>query len=220
MVGEVYHVFNRAVARQPVFLGKRYYDRVIETIFFYSFTKPRLRFSHYNRLPLEQRAKFLKELKDHGEKLISLKAYSLMPNHFHFLIKQTKEKGISTFMRNFQDSYAKYFNIKNSRIGSLFQSMFKAVRIESDEQLIHVARYIHLNPLTSYVIKDFHELETYPWTSFPAYIKNSGEKDEIIDREEILSHFSSIESFKKFTLDQLDYQRKLEKIKHLTIENP
>ena len=94
--------------------------------------------------------------------------------------------------------------------------MFKAVRIESDEQLIHVVRYVHLNPLTSYVIREIKELETYPWCSFAEYVgtKNLG----IVDKEDILAYFPSIKHLKDFTYNQVDYQRKLAEIKHLALE--
>lgn len=139
-----------------------------------------------------------------------------MPNHFHFLIKQEQEDGVANFLRNFQNSYAKYFNTKTERSGALFQSMFKAVRIESDEQLIHVARYIHLNPSTSYIVKGVQELEGYPWNSFAEYLSKHPPK--IINKEKVLGFFKSLDEFKKFTFDQGDYQRQLESMKHLSLE--
>lgn len=216
VVGEIYHVFNRSIARQPIFLRNKDYQRALETLYFYSFSKPNLRFSHYNRLPQLQKAEFLQNLKFKGKRRIQMYAYCLMPNHVHFLIKEIEERGIAVFMSNFQESFAKYFNIREDRTGSLFQSMFKAVRIESDEQLLHVSRYIHLNPITAYVIRDIAKLETYPWCSFGEYCGKQNQ--EIIDKKEILSYFPSIKHFKNFTSDQIDYQRKFAQIKHLILE--
>lgn len=212
---EVYHVFNRSIAGLPIFLNHKSYQRALDTINFYRFQKPSLRFSHYNRLPQPQKIKFLEELKGNARR-VEILAYCLMPNHIHFVFKQLMENGIADFMSNFQESYAKYFNIKGERTGALFQSMFKAVRIESDEQLMHVIRYVHLNPLTSYLIREIKELATYPWCSFAEYIstKNQG----IIDTEDILAYFPSIGRFKDFTYNQIDYQRKLSEIKHLALE--
>ena len=119
-------------------------------------------------------------------------------------------------MRNFQNSYNKYFNTKHDRTGSLTQAMFKAVRIETDEQLLHVNRYIHLNPYTGHVVHTIKDLETYPWSSFPLYL--SDEKNSFVDTSFILQMFPSIEEFKKFTYDQADYQRQLHQIKHLVLE--
>ncbi len=139
-----------------------------------------------------------------------------MPNHVHFLIKEIRENGIAAFMSNFQNSYAKYFNLKNGRTGALFQAMFKAVLIETDEQLLHVVRYIHLNPLTSFILKNIEDLAKYPWSSFQEYLGKS--KWNIVDKDFILSFFPSLKHFIDFTKDQIDYQRELDKIKHLTFE--
>jgi len=215
VTGEVYHTFNRSIARQPIFLNVRSYSRALDLINFYSYIQPRLRFSHYNRLPLKEKADFMEDLKINGRKQIKLFAFCLMPNHVHFLMQELEKNGISRFMSNFQNSYAKYLNLKTDRTGSLFQSMFKAVRIESDEQLIHVCRYIHLNPLTSYVIQDMDDLERYQWSSYPEYFK---ETSDLIDVNLISEFFPSKKGLKKFTLDQVDYQRELDKIKHLSFE--
>lgn len=212
--GEVYHIFNRSVARQPIFLSTKDYQRAWEIIKFYLYIRPTLSFSHFRRLSKEDQDKFLENLQKTNSLNVELIAYCLMPNHVHFLVKILVDKGATNFMRNFQNSYAKYFNIKNHRSGSLFQSMFKAVRIESDEQLLHVTRYIHLNPLTSYVIKNIEELENYPWCSFADYIKNNHH----VKASLILENFPSLDSFKSFTFDQLDYQRELDKIKHLIFD--
>ena len=143
-------------------------------------------------------------------------AFCLLPNHIHLLLKGLHQKGISNLMTNFQHSYAKYFNIKNKRTGSVFQSMFKAVRIETDEQLLHVVRYIHINPLTSYIIKESSDLENYLWSSYSDYL---GKRQlDLVDSRIVFESFTSLDSFKKFTLDQVDYQRKLEEIKHLLLE--
>lgn len=216
IVNEIYHVFNRSIARQPIFLSNYDYQRALDILTFYSYFDPPLRFSHYKRLPESQRKEFMGNLRKRGEKQVEIFAFCLMPNHVHFLIKEIKEKGISTFMSNLQNSYAKYFNIKTERSGSLFQTMFKAVRIETDEQLIHVARYIHLNPITAYLLKNIEDLITYPWSSFSIYMGKS--VSDILNTNIILGYFSSIDEFLKFTKDQIAYQRELDKIKHLALE--
>lgn len=214
--GQIYHVFNRSIARQPIFLNVNNYQRALDVLMFYSYLNPSIRFSHYNRLPSNQKSDFVNNLRKTGEKQIELLAFCLMPNHIHFLIKEIREKGISTFMSNLQNSYAKYFNKKTDRSGSLFQTMFKAVRIESDEQLIHVARYIHLNPVTAYILKDIDQLKNYPWSSFIDYL---GMRNlDILNKDTILSYFSSTEQFINFTKDQVEYQRQLDQIKHLILE--
>ena len=118
-----------------------------------------------------------------------------MPNHFHFLLEQKEDKGISKFLSNLQNSYTKFFNISHERDGSLFSDQFKAVRIETDEQLIHVSRYIHLNPHTGFVVKSLKELEEYPWSSFPDYLQTPR---EFVDTEFILSFFGNSQKYIKF----------------------
>ena len=213
VTGEIYHVFNRSVANQPIFLNQRDYQRALEVINFYRFRKPLLKYSHYRVLPQDQKIQFLEKLIKNNKPQVEIIAFCMMPNHVHFLLKALEDTSISTFMTNFQHSCSKYFNIKNERTGSLFQSMFKAVRIENDEQLLHVSRYIHLNPVSSFLI-NIQSLEDYPWSSFRDYINGSG----FINAELVLSHFKSKEEYKKFVYDQADYQQKLEIIKHLALE--
>ena len=216
VAGEIYHVFNRSVAKQPIFLTDGDYNRALEVINFYRFGSLPLRFSHYKRLPADQRKDFTEDLTKTGRQIIVILSFCLMPNHFHFLLKPLEDKATSIFMRKFQDSYSKYFNTKQKRTGSLFQAMFKAVRIETDDQLIHVSRYIHLNPTSSHVVKT-EAISDYPWSSYKEFIK---EKNEFItDTKSVLDYFKTRESYKKFVLDQADYARKLEHIKHLTLED-
>ncbi len=214
--GEIYHVFNRSVAHQPIFLSETYYQRGFEVLSYYSNLNPPIRFSHFARLPSSIKNQILESLNKDNQKLVKILAFCLMPNHIHFLLKEIRAKGVTTFMRKFQDSYAKYFNTRTKRSGSLFQSMFKAVRILTEEQLLHVTRYIHLNPVTSFILKDLYELSNYPWSSYPIYIGKHSSND--ISTTEVLSFFSSKDKFIKFTADQIDYQRELDKIKHLLLE--
>lgn len=208
--GEIYHIFNRSIARQPIFLNKRDYQRALETMDFYRLRKLSVKLSTFKRLSEKQKLAVLANSKPQ----IEILAFCFMPNHIHFLMKPIEDKSISIFMNNFQHSYAKYFNTRNNRVGSLFQSMFKAVRIETDEQLLHVSRYIHLNPVTSFLI-NIDSLPNYPWSSFKDYI--SSEKSEILTSQ-ILNYFNSQEEYKEFVFDQANYQRELDKIKHLALE--
>jgi len=140
-----------------------------------------------------------------------------MPNHFHLLLKQSKDKGILTFMRSFQNSYAHYFNHKAKRKGTLFQGRFKTIRVETEAQLLHLSRYIHLNPLSSYVIKDLTALWQYPYSSLLEYINL--QKSQYCQKQIILKQFSNRLDYKKFVSDRADYQQSLEKIKHQLLES-
>lgn len=212
---QFYHVFNRSIASLPIFQDKRDYQRMLRTIDYYRYPKPPLRFSFFDRLPIDKKDDFLKELKSTKTPMVEIISYCLMPNHFHFLLRPFVNSGISDFIRNIQHSYSKYFNIKHDRLGSLFQGMFKAVLIETDEQFVHVSRYIHLNPVSSYII-EIEELENYSWSSFVDYV--NGGDNAFVSKKELLGRFKSTDVYRKFVFDQADYQRVLEQIKHLTFE--
>lgn len=212
---EVYHVLNRGVAQSLIFSSTKEYQRFLNLIDFYRYINPSSSFSYYSRLALKDKEKFLKNLKKKGE-LAEIFAYCLMPNHFHLLLKQLKNKGIPILLANLQNSYARYFNLKNQRAGPLFQSRFKAVRIQTDEQLLHVSRYIHLNPTSSYLIR-IKDLSSYPWSSFPEYLS---ERESIfINPRFILELAGGKTRYRKFVFNQAEYQRELNKIKHLSLEN-
>lgn len=211
---QVYHVFNRSIARLPIFIEKNDYERVLDLINYYRFSKPPLRFSHYKRLSIEQKVEFKKSFMIDENSMLEILAYCIMPNHFHFLLKPKKDNAVSDFMRNLQNSYSKYFNTKRERTGSLFQFMFKAVRMETDQQLLHVSRYIHLNPVTSY-LREIEDLEFYEWSSFKDYVFNT---NSFVNKEMVLGGFKSEQDYRKFVFDQAEYQRELNKIKHLVFE--
>ena len=211
---QVYHVFNRSIARLPIFIEKNDYQRVLDLVNYYRFSKPPLRFSHYKRLSKEQKIEFEKLHMVNNKSVLNILAYCIMPNHFHFLLRPKKDNAISDFMRNIQNGYSKYFNTKTERTGSLFQFMFKAVRMETDQQLLHVSRYIHLNPVTSYM-REVKDLDAYEWSSFKDYVFDT---NSFIDKEMVLGGFKSRDDYKQFVFDQAEYQRELGRIKHLVLE--
>lgn len=212
---QYYHIFNRGVNKQPIFQGVRDYKRALDILDFYSFN-PKLRFSKFLLLSQEERGNFIDSLHKINDKLVDIVCFCLMPNHFHLLLNQLKDNGISKFMANLQNSFTRYFNTKHERVGPLLQGQFKAVLIEDDNQLLHVSRYIHLNPYSSYIVRDLVGLEQYPWSSFPEYLGKVAV--EICNKEIILSQFKDQKDYKEFVFNQADYQRRLEEIKHLVME--
>lgn len=213
--GEYYHIFNRSVAKQPIFHSKYDYLRLIKLINFYRFKENNVKFSRFLNLNRQLRAQYLDSLYMTNEK-VEILCFALMPNHYHFILKQIEENGISSFIRIIQNSYAKYYNIKNDRSGALFLAPFKSVRIESEEQLIHTSRYIHLNPLTGYLIKESYELEQYPYTSFKDYLSEFPRK--FVSTQSIMSLFTNNDAIKSFTYDRISYQRDLKEIEHLMMD--
>jgi len=216
VTNEIYHTLNRGVASQPVFLNKRNYQRFLETIFYYQNKELPLSYSAFLELSRERKEELLRRLKEKAQFLVEIIAFCLMPNHFHLLLKQIEENGISVFMSKLCNSYTRYFNTIQKRVGHLFQGKFKAVRIETEEQLLHVCRYIHLNPYSSYIVKNLKDLEVYPYSSLPEYL--ALQKTDFCQKEIVLAQFKNPADYKKFVFDQADYQRRLEQIKYLTLE--
>lgn len=210
---EVYHVFNRGIDKRPTFTDKLELKRALRVLKYYQSSSPPIKLSRFLTLHHDDQDLITKQMSK-LPKLVNILSFCLMPNHFHFLLKQLQDNGISTFLSLLQNSYTRYFNTKHERVGPLFLDQFKAVRIETDEQLIHVSRYIHLNPYSSFITKSWEDLLKYRWSSLPEYLT----KAEICDTDFILSLFKNARSYKKFVSDQADYQRKLDVIKHLTLE--
>lgn len=127
------HVFNRSASKMTIFETD---DDYIQFEFF------------IERLlsPTPYKNAFGREYQNfHGK--LEIHSYCLMPNHYHFLIKQNKEGAIKGFIKSLSTSYAMDFNKKHSRLGPIFESRYKAIPIENDIYLAQVSRYIHLNPL-------------------------------------------------------------------------
>lgn len=204
ITGEFYHIFNRSIYRQPIFKRKNDVERFIQVMIYYAQISPSIKFSYYKL----NRDKYKTDL---NNRIVTLISYCIMPNHFHISIKQEKDKGIQIFMQKALNSYSHYYRIKYHEKGPLFESVFRSIHVETDEQLLHLSRYHHLNPVSSGLIKD---PSAYPFSSYRQYLELE-EKIGIIDFSYILSHFSSIEKYKDFVLSRKDYQKKLEEIKHL-----
>ncbi len=211
---EIYHAYNRGVEKRPIFLNRRDYARFIDVINYYRFANCPIKFSYFKLLAREERENILKKLEEESKRLVDIFAFCLMPNHFHFLLKQLTDKGISKFMAKITSAFSHYFNISHDRSGHLFQGNFGAKRIEDDEQYMHVSRYIHLNPVISYLI-EIKNLASYEYSSYPEYI---GKSSGFTNIKEVLSYFKNPGGYKKFVEDQVDYIRKLADIEHLTLE--
>lgn len=208
ITGNYYHILNRGVENRKIFTQTRDYKRFLQTVDYYRFTGMSAKFSQIPKIELG---------KTKRKKLVKILCYCLMPNHFHFLIKQVQENGISAFMSQISNSYTKYFNTKYERIGSLFQGTFKAVLIENENQFLHLSRYIHLNPVTSKIVA---KSEQYDWSSYKNYIDPETKQTTIVEPQLILGHFQSKHFYQKFVEDHADYATTLETLKHRLLEKP
>lgn len=193
--GYFYHVFNRGVEKRSIFLDRKDYLRFLETLDFYRLSPTPVKLSDFRR----NKGKYNKSI-DQNE-LVKILCYCLMPNHYHLLVQQLNENGISTFLRKLSDSYTKYFNTKYERIGPLFQGTFKAKIIESDEYLLYVSKYIHKN---AFPLKMW-EGKIYPYSSYNYYL--TGGLHPFCDSQFILNYFSKRNQ-------GLDYKRFVEDINY------
>lgn len=202
--GEYYHIFNRGVSKIPIFNNELDFRHFVKAMLYYSIEgkKPKLSIFSPESTKL-----------DNSKKIVNIVCYCLMPNHFHFLIQQVTDGGISEFVRKLCNSHSKYFNIKHRRIGPLFQGPFKAVLVETEQQLLHLSRYIHLNPHTAFLTNN---LEDYKWSSYNEYVHL--ELNSYCEKRIILDMFKKDGSYKQFVWDRADYARELETVRHQLID--
>ena len=209
---EIYHVFNKGIASKTVFLNQTDYERAQDSLFYYKHITPPIKYSRLFSLHKDDRQDLLDQLEKERKNLVDLIAYCFMPNHFHLLAKQLVDGGISRYLSNFCNSYTRYFNTKRERTGPLFQGKFKAVLINSNEQLLHVSRYIHLNPYSSSVVSSIEQLKAYPYSSLTKLSTSKVESSLVLDQ------FKNINEYYQFVFDNADYQKTLEEIKKQLLE--
>lgn len=186
-----YHLYNRGVEKRDIFLDKQ--DCTV--------------FLHYLKMylsPVEE----LKKISIPNTRInrfiplnlsreLDLLSFSLMPNHFHLQVKQYTKDAITKFMRRLLTGYVVYFNKKYQRVGPLFQNRYKAILIDNESFLLHLSRYIHLNPLNTQSTINFLSFSSYPY-----YL---GKKQASwMKPQEILDYFKS--SLRKDIKDLLSYE--------------
>jgi len=211
---EVYHIFNRGVEKRNIFRDDRDRRR-FRALLAYCFRRDQPP-SYSTALRLRRQgnpAKVPMSLSKPGEDLVDRIAYSLMPNHFHLQLRENVEGGISKSMQRLCNSYARYFNTRHGRTGPLFSGPFRAVRIPTTELLLHVSRYIHLNP---YVVGLTTDPLSSPWSSLGEYLGR--ERQPLICHTDIIRSIMSTEEYRRFILNHADYARSLATIEHLALE--
>ncbi|MFA5136512.1 MAG: transposase [Patescibacteria group bacterium] len=209
---QFYHIYNRTIASEVIFQNNRDLSRALSLIKYYRY-ETSLSFSRYLQLSdKEKKQLFLQPFLPR----VDIHAFCFMPNHFHLLLRQLKNKGIQETVSYFQNGMAKYINVRKKRNGSLFCHPFKAKHIESEEQLLHISRYIHLNPVVSNSIR-VEDLIFSPYTSFKHY--HDKRSYPFVRTDLIINKKRSYVKYQKFVFDQADYQKKLSKIKLLMCES-
>lgn len=198
--GEIYHVFNRGVDKRIIFSDQKDLDRFFESMLAFNSIEP------IGSL-FEQSFQ-----KDKTKKpLVYFLAYNLLPNHFHFILEQVTEDGISQFMKRLLGGYTWYFNNRHKRSGALFQGAFKAVHVDSNEYLLHASVYVNLNDRIS--LGD----RTAKWgkSSWEEYLGKIS-KNVCVKKDIILEQFKSKKGYEEFAASSLkDIKLNKEKYKEL-----
>lgn len=213
----IYHIYNRGVEKRKVFLDDQDRFRFIHDLYEFNDEDPVININY--RLQRKQSKYMEVELPYIRKKrklLVDILVWCLMPNHFHLIIRQRIENGIVLFMQKLGSGYTNYFNQKYKRVGSLFQGRFKAVLVESDNYLLHLSRYIHLNPIELIdpnlkingirnLSKSNRFLEKYRWSS---YLDYTGRKNfsSLIHRGFINQYFENPQEYRNFIQEWLSTQ--------------
>ncbi len=201
--GEFYHIYNRGVDKREIFLDDRDFVRFLTSLREFNnesgdaqrdylkrqlagksdFGYPKSDFNSAEKL-----ASVLADL----PKLVEIICYCLNPNHYHFILKQLEENGISKFMQKLDIGYTKYFNKKNNRTGSLFESKFKSAHLKTDDQLFWTSGYVNGNSEIHKIAK----AADYKWCSYPDYLnKRPG---TLCNKQIILNQFKDIIRYQEF----------------------
>ena len=213
VTGYYYHIFTRSIAKFVVFNDKDEYERLYQLIILYRHTNFDFRYSHFTRLTLQGQDEVVNKIENQNDHLVEIIAFCFMPTHIHLVLKQTRDGGITKFMARILNSYSKYFNTKHKRTGPLWSGRFKSVMVSHNEQLLHLTRYIHLNPTSADIAKDPSD---WPHSSYEEYISDNV-TSQICKFSNIID--MSKKDYKRLTEDHKSYQRDLSIIKYLTIDS-
>lgn len=208
--GEYFHVFNRGTNKMEIFLDQKDYIR-FQKLLYTTNSKETVKFSD-----LDAKSPYRVWTLERGETLVDIGAYTLMPNHFHILIRSKNEKDTALFLQRLLLSYSKYFNKKYNRTGTLFQGKSKAEHLDKDVYLRYIYTYIHLNILKliqndwkEVGIKDMEKaidyLNNYKYSSFLDYFGIERPENKILNKDEFPDYFETIKEFELEIKDFLNY---------------
>mgnify|MGYP001559231912 CR=1 FL=1 len=195
--GEYYHVYNRGNAKQNIFLDNQDYNFFLFRLKQNLFPKDEYKF---RTPPLPENS-------------FSLISYCLMPNHFHFLIKQNKTIPVTKLITRICTSYSMYFNKKYEKVGHVFQDRFKQVPIEDNKQLLWLTSYIHHNPAVAGLVK---HPSGYQWSSYREFINSTN--GGICEKNVILEQFKNKNEFQIFTEESLQTIKTKKDLGHLLLD--
>ena len=177
-IDSYFHVYNRGVNHAPIFFGERHYQNFLDRI------KKTLR----------------------QTECVNVVTYCLMPNHFHLILYQRKESGLSKFMSNVCNGYVKAINLEQDRTGHLFEGKYKLKLIDDNGYLLHLSRYIHLNTVRAGLVS---KAENWRYSSCREYYGNSTE--QIAHPEIVLGQFERVKDYLEFVEEEPKDQERIKK---------
>ncbi|MCC7436819.1 transposase [Candidatus Nomurabacteria bacterium] len=212
--GEYYHIYNRGIDKRIIFQDKQDKERFLMLLYIAN-SQDSIKIDNLTH-NLGKSYKEIMNLKKEKQ-LVSVLCWCLMPNHFHLLLKQDTEDGITKFMRKLGVGYSMYFNNKYKRQGSLFGGPFKSKLIENDNYFRKLFSYIHLNPLdikfpkweeeinskNKFSEKEYF-LESYKYSSYQDYTDNYRLETGILSKDISKFYFDKKYSFKDFIKQYLE----------------
>lgn len=198
-VGEYYHLYNRGTEKRKIFIDEKDYRHFLFLMYICNTTKS---------IELRNVGKNF----DRGETIVDIGAFCLMPNHFHVLVREKIENGISTYMRKLLTAYSMYFNKKYKRTGKLYEGVFKSIHANKDTYLKYLYSYMHLNP-AKLIDKNWKEKRNiarklleyvfkYPYSSLKEY---GVEKFKIINPTQFPTYFKKPTDHKKELFEWLNF---------------
>ncbi len=198
--GEYYHIYNRGNSKQKIFNDKEDYLRFISLLYISNSIE------NFNLYDLNRDTNFNVYEINRNNQLVNIGAFCLMSNHFHILITEKTEGGISKFMQKLSTAYSMYYNKKYERSGGLFEGKFKSQHAGTDEYLKYLFSYIHLNPI-KLIQKDWKEkgiknkkeaidyLNKYFYSSYLDFIGEKRIQNKILNIEAFPKYFPNKASF-------------------------
>ncbi len=216
--GEIYHLYTKSIANFKIFNDENEFGRMKCALRYYQLKNIPQKLSQFILLcGVKDKGfnKYLFSMHADKENLVNIIAYCLMPTHIHIIAEQLMENGISIFMGNLLNSYTRYFNARHKRTGPLWEGRFKSVLVKNDSYFIHLTRYIHLNPVTGYLV---NKPEKWGASSYMEYITEVEHDDRICKFDKILD--IDPREYKEFVDDRISYQRELAKIRKSVFFEP
>ncbi|TSC92992.1 MAG: putative transposase [Candidatus Berkelbacteria bacterium Licking1014_7] len=211
----IFHIISRSISGYKIFNSDADFERFLYSFLYYNSQEKKVSFSELQRSGSRTRKQIIYNYNDpqKATRRVEIICYCLMPTHIHFILQQLVDGGTSKIISDTLNSYTRYFNIRHKRKGPLWESRFKSVLVETDEQLLHLTRYIHLNPVTARLIKNPQDWE---YSSFKEYTRIDSKIQickfkHLIDRDK--------KGYYKFCIERINRQRELAKIKKVILEN-